>query len=87
MVAETGEKVITPDLMPREALHYVSEGSEDADASPSEGTTPVDDRKSKKKKRHGATGKASGLSSGKVSKASSLQRRQADRSPEPGERL
>lgn len=48
MSAETGEKVITPDLMPREALHYVSEGSNDDDASPGGGETPADDKKSKK---------------------------------------
>jgi len=80
MAAETGEKVITPDLMPREALHYISEGSEEADASLGGDKTPAVDGKSKKQKRQGAAGKASG---GKVSKKASLRRKQADHSPDP----
>ena len=89
MKAETGERVITPDLMPREALHYVSEGSEDADASPGD-QTPAGAGKTKKSKRQGAAGKAAG---GRVSvsqahaphsttsKRASLHRGPADPSP------
>ena len=80
MTAETGQKVITPDLMPREALHYISEGSEEADASLGGDKTPAADGKSKKSKRHGAAARAS---EGKVGKKSSLRRKQAGHSPGP----
>ena len=39
MEAETGAKVITPDLLPREALHYVSESSDNNDTASDFGQT------------------------------------------------